>query len=208
MYSISCVIYRPIESIFLNHSVYLWPEDGPHWPKHVVSLINRIQRQLCSYVPHPLLIYTKHNGDGASKYYECPWCCLLPGSSNSRYKHLPHAIKTHSLIQNCNCCLFCAENALPTFSSGATDYSWHFVVSPREIFLPLLLVLLLLLLLLLVLVLLLLLFLLILLFLLFLPSFFFFSFSFFTFFFSSSFSFFTFFSFFFSFFLFFFFFFF
>jgi hypothetical protein len=29
------------------HYTFLWPEDGPQWSKHVVSLINRIQRQLC-----------------------------------------------------------------------------------------------------------------------------------------------------------------
>jgi len=33
----------------------------------VVSLINRIQRQLCFDVPTPLIIYIKHNGDDASK---------------------------------------------------------------------------------------------------------------------------------------------
>jgi len=36
------------------HYTFLWPEDGPQWPKHVViSLINRIQRQLCFDVPTP-----------------------------------------------------------------------------------------------------------------------------------------------------------
>ena len=33
------------------HYIFLWPDDGPQWPKHVVSLINRIQRQLCFDVP-------------------------------------------------------------------------------------------------------------------------------------------------------------
>jgi len=32
--------------------VYI-PEDGPQWPKHVVSLINRIQIQLCFGIPPP-----------------------------------------------------------------------------------------------------------------------------------------------------------
>jgi hypothetical protein len=41
--------------IFSPHYIFLWPEDGPKWPKHVVSLINRIQRQLCFDVPLPLL---------------------------------------------------------------------------------------------------------------------------------------------------------
>ena len=34
--------------------IFLCPEDGPQWSKHVVSIINRIQRQLCFDVPHPL----------------------------------------------------------------------------------------------------------------------------------------------------------
>ena len=36
------------------HYIILWPEDGPQWPKHVVvSIINRIQIQLCFDVPTP-----------------------------------------------------------------------------------------------------------------------------------------------------------
>ena len=45
-----------------NHTLYsfplytfLWPEDGPKWPKHVVNLTNRIQRQLCFDIPTPSL---------------------------------------------------------------------------------------------------------------------------------------------------------
>ena len=33
------------------HYAILRPEDGPQWPKHVVCIINRIQRQLCFDVP-------------------------------------------------------------------------------------------------------------------------------------------------------------
>jgi len=32
---------------------FLCPEDGPQWPKHVVSLIKQIQRQLCFDVTTP-----------------------------------------------------------------------------------------------------------------------------------------------------------
>ena len=39
--------------ILFPHYIYLWPEDGPRWPKHVVSLIKQIQRQLCFDVPTP-----------------------------------------------------------------------------------------------------------------------------------------------------------
>jgi len=39
----------------------------------VVSLINRIQRQLCFDVPTPLIIYIKHNGDDASKELKTSW---------------------------------------------------------------------------------------------------------------------------------------
>ena len=35
------------------HYIFLWPEVGPQWPKHVVSLIKQIQRQLCFDVPTP-----------------------------------------------------------------------------------------------------------------------------------------------------------
>ena len=46
-------ICKTTNDLILNkfsHYVLLWPGDGPQWPKHVVSLINRIQRQL--YLPH------------------------------------------------------------------------------------------------------------------------------------------------------------
>ena len=33
------------------HYIFLWPEDGPQWPKHVVNLIKQTQRQLCFGVP-------------------------------------------------------------------------------------------------------------------------------------------------------------
>ena len=36
---------------------FLWPEDGPQWPKHVVSINKYDTRQSCFYVPHPLLKY-------------------------------------------------------------------------------------------------------------------------------------------------------
>jgi len=40
--------------IFPHYIFFLWPEDGPQWPKHVVSLIDRIQRQLVfSRTPPP-----------------------------------------------------------------------------------------------------------------------------------------------------------
>ena len=47
--------------------VLVWHEDGLQWPKHVVRIINRIQRQLCFDVPTPSLICIKHNGVDASK---------------------------------------------------------------------------------------------------------------------------------------------
>ena len=34
-----------------HYSIFLWPEDGPQWPKPVVSLVKQIQRQLCFDVP-------------------------------------------------------------------------------------------------------------------------------------------------------------
>jgi len=43
-----------IHCILLLSIHFLWPEDGPEWSKHVVvSIINRIQRQLCFDVPNP-----------------------------------------------------------------------------------------------------------------------------------------------------------
>ena len=46
---------QPMNShcIIFPHYTFLWPEDGPHWPKHVVSLIKHIQRRLCFDVPTP-----------------------------------------------------------------------------------------------------------------------------------------------------------
>jgi len=49
--------------LYYDHTVcsfplytFMWPEDGPQWPKHVVvvSTINRIQDS-CADVPHPSL---------------------------------------------------------------------------------------------------------------------------------------------------------
>jgi len=34
---------------------FLWPEDGPRWPKHVVSIINRIQDSCVLTYPTPSL---------------------------------------------------------------------------------------------------------------------------------------------------------
>ena len=37
----------------------LCPEDGPQWPKHVVSLIKQKQKQLCfDYLPRPKVFFT------------------------------------------------------------------------------------------------------------------------------------------------------
>ena len=52
--------------IFSPHYIFLWPEDGPQWPKHVASLMKQIQRELCFDVPTPVLICKKHNVDDAS----------------------------------------------------------------------------------------------------------------------------------------------
>jgi len=41
--------------VFSPHYTFLWHEDDPQWPKHVVSVISRIQRQLCFDVPTPSL---------------------------------------------------------------------------------------------------------------------------------------------------------
>ena len=55
--------------LYYDHTPYsfplykvLWPEDDPQLPKHVVvSIINRIQRQLCFDVPHPLPLLIAKN---------------------------------------------------------------------------------------------------------------------------------------------------
>ena len=60
-------LLTPVHCIVSPHYTFLWHEDGPQWPKHVVSLIKQIQRQLCFDVPTHLIICTKHNGDDASK---------------------------------------------------------------------------------------------------------------------------------------------
>ena len=36
--------------------IFLWPEDGPQWPKHVVSTINKIQDSCVLTYPTPSLI--------------------------------------------------------------------------------------------------------------------------------------------------------
>jgi len=48
--------------VYYDHTVYsfhlytvLWPEDGPQWPKHVVSTINRIQDSCVLTYPTPSL---------------------------------------------------------------------------------------------------------------------------------------------------------
>jgi len=60
---ISLTVYNM--HLYYDHTVYsfplytfLWPEDGPQWPKHVVvSIINRVQRRLCFDVPYTLPNY-------------------------------------------------------------------------------------------------------------------------------------------------------
>jgi len=49
--------------LYYDHTLYsfplytfLWPEDGPQWPKHVVSIINRIQDScVLTYPTHSLI---------------------------------------------------------------------------------------------------------------------------------------------------------
>ena len=48
--------------LYYNHTLYsfplytfLWPEDGPQWPKHVVSIINRTQDSCVLTYPTPSL---------------------------------------------------------------------------------------------------------------------------------------------------------
>ena len=52
--------------VWLYIYTFLWPGDGPQWPKHVVSIINRIQDScVLTYLPLPNCI--KHSGDDAPK---------------------------------------------------------------------------------------------------------------------------------------------
>jgi len=45
------------------HYKFLWPEDGPQWPKHVVASIkNSIQRKLCFDVPTPSYLHKTQRG--------------------------------------------------------------------------------------------------------------------------------------------------
>ena len=39
-----------LHCIVFPHYTFLWPEDGPQWPKHVVSLTKQMQGQLCFFV--------------------------------------------------------------------------------------------------------------------------------------------------------------
>jgi len=45
-------MFQPLWAIFRSQK-FLWPEDGPQRPKHVVSITNSIQRQLCFDVTTP-----------------------------------------------------------------------------------------------------------------------------------------------------------
>ena len=55
-----------LHCVVFPHYTFLWPEDGPEWPKHVIRLIKQIQRQLF-WRTCPLLLCIKHNGVDASK---------------------------------------------------------------------------------------------------------------------------------------------
>ena len=47
-----CILFNMLTSLY----IFLRPEDGPMWPKHVVSILNRIQRRLWFDVHTPFLI--------------------------------------------------------------------------------------------------------------------------------------------------------
>ena len=48
-----CTTTNALTLYSFPHYTFLWPEDGQQWPKHAVSLIKQIQRQLCFDVPTP-----------------------------------------------------------------------------------------------------------------------------------------------------------
>ena len=77
-----------LHCIVCPYYTFLWPENGPQWPKHVDSLIKQIQRQLCFDVPTPFLIFTKDNGDDASKDYLFSWSKLVILSFDILYSEL------------------------------------------------------------------------------------------------------------------------
>jgi len=48
-----CTTTNDLTCLVFLHYTFLWPKDGPQWPKHVVSLIKQIQRQSCFDIPTP-----------------------------------------------------------------------------------------------------------------------------------------------------------
>jgi len=65
-----CTTTNDLTCIVFPHYTFLWPEDGPQWPKHFVSLIKQTQRQLCfDYLPRPNELYLI--------YYLSPLACSL-----------------------------------------------------------------------------------------------------------------------------------
>ena len=109
---ISLTVYNM--HLYYDHTVYsfplythLWPEDGPQWPKHVVvSIINRVQRQVCFDVPHPLPnpddIVDNHVVGIPGREYQ-----LIRGW---RVRHSTGSIGIRrSLDHNLTCRMLCAE---------------------------------------------------------------------------------------------------
>jgi len=59
--------------VFLLYT-FLWPEDGPLWPNHVVSIINRIQDSCVLTYPTPSQLLITQRG----------WCTYRPISFSGR----------------------------------------------------------------------------------------------------------------------------
>ena len=55
---LSCILFIMLTTTCFGHYIYifLWPENGPQWPKHVVSIISRIQESCVWTYPTPSLI--------------------------------------------------------------------------------------------------------------------------------------------------------
>ena len=81
-----CTTPNDLTCIVFPHYTFLWPEDGPQWPKYVVSLIKQIQRLLCFdvYLPPPNIQYT-------SIFIIGPWVCENKVKVWVIIKHPPNA---------------------------------------------------------------------------------------------------------------------
>ena len=98
-----CTTTNDLTLYSFPHYTFLWPEDGPKWPKHVVSLINKIKRQLF------ILVINQRDAQNLfySKFISCLYMFRAPCADRQEVKILLYSLWYHHTCRcdDTRCCI-------------------------------------------------------------------------------------------------------